>query len=459
MHKLPFIIKPLALLVCVTGISSFSWAQELTTTNQTAQIPINNPDVASIQTLAPIVINATHTDSTQQQTSASVYRLDANTIQNNQLQVNLSESLSQIPGIQVQNRQNYAQDLQISMRGFGARSTFGVRGIRLYVDDIPATMPDGQGQTSNIDLSSINHIEVLTGPLSAIYGNSSGGTIQAFTKKGQNPPSISAQIAAASNNTRRYNVQVQGGGRDASNGLGTPSYVVSQSRFSTNGYRDHSETTKDITNAKLVWDLSDDSRLKVMINSVDLEAQDPLGLSRDAWQQNPESVDNRALEYNTRKTVQQTQGGVVYERQLNEQQSLHAMLYYGQRDTVQYQSIPVVVQQKSQGQAGGVIDLSRRYYGTDLRWTANDLIGSKPTTLIAGLAYDTLDEDRKGYENFIATGTNQQLGVQGNLRRNETNRIWNLDPYVQGSWQFLPTWKVDAGLRYSTVHFDSDDHY
>ncbi len=459
MKQPPFKIKPLVLLVCLAGISSLSWAQELTNPNPTAQIPIDKPNKSSIQTLPTIVINATRTDSTQQQTSASAYRLDASTIQNNQLQINLSESLGQVPGIQVQNRQNYAQDLQISMRGFGARSTFGVRGIRLYVDDIPATMPDGQGQTSNIDLSSIDHIEVLTGPLSAIYGNSSGGTIQAFTKEGENPPSVTAQIAAASQNTRRYNVQAQGGGSGLSKGLGTPSYVLSQSRFSTDGYRDHSTTTKDLTNAKLVWDLDEDSRLKVIINSVDLKAQDPLGLSREAWQQNPESVDSRALEYNTRKTVQQTQGGVVYEQQFNDQQSLHAMLYYGQRDTVQYQSIPVVVQKKSQGQAGGVIDLGRNYYGTDLRWTAKNLIGSKPTTLIAGLAYDTLDEDRKGYENFIGTGAIQQLGVQGNLRRNETNTIWNLDPYLQASWQFLPLWKVDAGLRYSTVHFDSNDHY
>ena len=459
MNQPPFKIKPLVLLVCLTGISSLSWAQELTNPNPTAKIPIDKPNKTSIQTLPTIVINATRTDSTQQQTLASAYRLDANTIQSNQLQINLSESLGQVPGIQVQNRQNYAQDLQISMRGFGARSTFGVRGIRLYVDDIPATMPDGQGQTSNIDLSSIDHIEVLTGPLSAMYGNSSGGTIQAFTKEGENPPSVTAQIAAASQNTRRYNVQAQGGGSGLSKGLGTPSYVLSQSHFTTNGYRDHSETTKNLTNAKLVGDLNNESRLKVIINSVDLKAQDPLGLSRDAWQQNPESVDSRALEYNTRKTVQQTQGGVVYEQQLNDQQSLHAMLYYGQRDTVQYQSIPVIVQKKSQGQAGGVIDLGRNYYGTDLRWRANDLIGSKPTTLIAGLAYDTLDEDRKGYENFIGMGASQQLGVQGNLRRNETNTIWNLDPYLQASWQFLPLWKVDAGLRYSTVHFNSNDHY
>ncbi len=452
MYKPESCLKPSVILLVLSGASPLLQAQDFQAQERQAQ---NEQATNTAQVLPTIVISATRTDSSQQQTSASAYRLDASSIQNNQLQVNLSESLAQIPGIQVQNRQNYAQDLQVSMRGFGARSTFGVRGVRLYVDDIPATMPDGQGQTSNIDLTSIDHIEVLTGPLSAIYGNSSGGTIQAFTKEGENPPSVMAQIAAGSDNTRRYNVQAQGGG----NGAGIPSYLVSQSRFTTDGYRDHSKTRKNLSNAKLVWDLDQDSRLKLVINSVDLTAQDPLGLTREDWQKNPEGVNDNALAYNTRKTVQQTQGGLVYERQIDEQQAIHAMVYYGQRDTVQYQSIPVMVQQKSKGQAGGVIDLGRNYYGTDLRWTGKNLIAEQPTTLIAGLAYDSMDEERRGFENFTGTGANQHLGVQGNLRRNETNTIWNIDPYLQGSWQFLPQFKVDAGLRYSTVRFDSDDHY
>lgn len=445
MYQPEFCLKPCVILLILSGVSPLLQAEQIQ----------NAPETNAAQILPTIVINATRTNSSQQQTSASVYRLEASNIQDNQLQVNLSESLVQIPGIQVQNRQNYAQDLQLSIRGFGARSTFGVRGVRLYVDDIPATMPDGQGQTSNIDLTSIDHIEVLTGPLSAIYGNSSGGTIQAFTKEGKNPPSVTAQIAASGDHTMRYNLQAQGGGDTEA----MPAYVLSQSRFTTNGYRDHSETRKNLSNAKLVWDLDQDSRLKLVINSVDLTAQDPLGLTRADWQTNPKGVDDKALEYNTRKTVKQTQGGVVYERRLDEQQAIHAMLYYGQRDTVQYQSIPVFVQQKSKGQAGGVIDLGRSYYGTDLRWTGKNLFAEQPTTLIAGLVYDSMDEKRKGFENFTGTGASQVLGVQGNLRRHETNTIWNVDPYLQGSWQFLPAWKLDAGLRYSTVHFDSDDHY
>ncbi|WP_262250695.1 Plug domain-containing protein, partial [Escherichia coli] len=106
--------------------------------------------------------------------------------------VNLSESLTSVPGLQVQNRQNYAQDLQISIRGFGSRSAFGVRGIRLYVDGIPATMPDGQGQISNIDINSIQDVEVLRGPFSALYGNASGGVINVTTETGRQPPTLEA---------------------------------------------------------------------------------------------------------------------------------------------------------------------------------------------------------------------------------------------------------------------------
>lgn len=104
----------------------------------------------------------------------------------------ISESLGAVPGLQVQNRQNYARDLQLSIRGFGSRSTYGVRGLRIYVDGIPATMPDGQGQTSNIDIGSVDTIEVLRGPFSALYGNSSGGVINVTSQTGTQPPTVEA---------------------------------------------------------------------------------------------------------------------------------------------------------------------------------------------------------------------------------------------------------------------------
>ncbi|MEG0487445.1 MAG: Plug domain-containing protein, partial [Acinetobacter sp.] len=151
-----------------------------------------------IQALPTIKVEATRSDTRVIDTPASVYRIDQEQNQNN-IGIHLTETLKGIPGLQLNNRENYAQDLQLSMRGFGARSTFGVRGIRLYVDGIPATMPDGQGQTSNIDLSSLDHIEVLGGPFSSLYGNSSGGTILTTTKEGQGRDSIELGYSGGSN--------------------------------------------------------------------------------------------------------------------------------------------------------------------------------------------------------------------------------------------------------------------
>lgn len=113
-------------------------------------------------------------------------------------------------GLQVQNRQNYAQDLQLSIRGFGSRSTYGIRGIRLYVDGIPATMPDGQGQTSNIDLSSVQNVKVLRGPFSALYGNASGGVMNVTTQTGQQPPTIEASSYYGSFGSWRYGLKATG---------------------------------------------------------------------------------------------------------------------------------------------------------------------------------------------------------------------------------------------------------
>lgn len=200
----------------------------------------------STQQLPTIKVEATRSDTSILNTPASVYRIDQQQNQNN-MGVNLTETLKGIPGLQLNNRENYAQDLQLSMRGFGARSTFGVRGIRLYVDGIPATMPDGQGQTSNIDLSSLDHIEVLGGPFSSLYGNSSGGTILTTTKEGTGRDSIELGYSGGSNNKGRADIVLQGGADKANE----PSYVISSSYFDTDGYRDHSAARKTLSNANL----------------------------------------------------------------------------------------------------------------------------------------------------------------------------------------------------------------
>lgn len=404
--------------------------------------------------LPSIVVTGTRVGASVMETPASVDVVEGAAMRRGQPGINLSEGLAGVPGLQIQNRQNYAQDLQISSRGFGARSTFGVRGVRLYVDGIPATMPDGQGQTSNIDIGSIGQVEVLRGPFSALYGNSSGGVILVSTEEGVEPPSLSASGWGGSDRTWRYGLRANGA---TGTGPGALDYVLDLTRFTTDGYRDHSAARKNLGNARLGLRLDDASRLTLVANSVDLKAQDPLGLTYRQFQDDPRAAP-LAEQYDTRKTVRQTQGGAVYERQVDGRNALRLMVYYGQRDTTQYQSIPPAAQM-APSQAGGVIDLKRQYGGADLRWTSEISAGGRPLTLVGGFSYDSMREDRKGYQNFTGSGAGRQLGVRGALRRDETNTVYNADPYVQASWKVSERWTLDAGLRYSTVSFDSDDHY
>lgn len=398
--------------------------------------------------LPAITMQAIRTNSELLSSPASIQKVQGATVQNN-ANVNLSEVLQGVAGLQINNRENYAQDLQISMRGFGARSTFGVRGIRMYVDGIPATMPDGQGQSSNIDLNSLDHIEVLTGPFSSLYGNSSGGTILAESKEGQGKDSIQVGLNTGSHHKQQAYIQLQGGSEQ----FDQPAYMISSSYFDTDGFRDHSAAQKVLNNAKLTWNLEDGSKINWIMNYVDIDAEDPQGLNREQWQANPKQVNDRTNTYNVRKEIKQTQTGLTWTKPLNDQQKLHSMVYLGNRQIVQYQSIPKAPQANAR-HAGGVIDFDRDYYGADFRWTGKKILPN--TTLIAGVALDRMVEDRKGYNNYDQTG---KFGVKGDLRRNENNILWNLDPYVQASWQFLPKWNLDAGLRYSNVHYESDDHY
>ncbi|SSO61411.1 TonB-dependent receptor [Acinetobacter baumannii] len=427
--------------------SPLVWAEDL------------NSDVAKLPTLH---VEATRTDTGYLQTPASVFRIEAPQVDSSS-QVNLTEVVKGIPSLQIRNRENYAQDLQLSMRGFGARSTFGVRGIRLYVDGIPATMPDGQGQTSNIDLSSLDHVEVLTGPFSSLYGNSSGGTILTSTKEGQGKDSIELSYSGGSHDKSRAGLVLQGGAK----GANEPSYVISSSYFDTDGYREHSGAEKVLNNAKLSWNLDDGSKINWVTNYVKIHADDPMGLERKDWQANPKQIAPyvKKMGFNARKDIEQTQTGITWSKPINDKNELYAMAYLGNRQVTQYQSIPkgevtlkndkpVYTGQKSPKHAGGVIDFERNYYGADFRWTGKELLPN--TTLSVGVALDAMDEERKGFENF---NTNDVYGVKGNLRRDEDNTLWNIDPYLQASWQFLPTWRLDTGVRYSNVHYNSKDHF
>ena len=427
---------PLAVVLCCAAVAAF--AAEGDAAADTA-----------VRRLPPVVVTATRTEALPADVPAAISRVDGSEVREGHALVNISESLAGVPGLSAHDRQNYAQDVQISVRGFGARSTFGIRGVRLYVDGIPATLPDGQGQISNVELGSVDRIEVLRGPSSALYGNSSGGVVQIFTAEGSGAPSFGFAASGGSDRSFRLGASAQGAP------AGSFGYNVSTSRFRTDGYRDHSSAERSLGNAKLNFGSVNDTRLTLVANTLSLpRADDPMGLTRAQFEADPRAVDRSALDYDTRKSVDQTQLGAILEQRVDAANALRLLVYAGHRGTEQFQSIPRATQ-TSPLSPGGVIALGRDYEGADLRWTWKSRLLQAPLTLVGGVAYDALTEHRQGYQNFIGT----TLGVQGALRRDEQNDVTSVDPYLQAVWQFAPRWTLNLGVRRSQVHFESSDRY
>ena len=375
-----------------------------------------------------VVVTATRVPQPSLEIPASVDRIYAEEIREGRAQVNLSESLGRVPGIVVQNRQNYAQDLQISSRGFGARSTFGVRGIRLIADGIPATMPDGQGQASTFSLSSAERIEVLRGPFSALYGNAAGGVIAIETEDPPAIPSVEPSLFAGSYDTWKAGLRF--GGFNA---------IGDVSRFDTEGYRDHSAATRDHLNVKFKL-----ASLTLVANSLrQPDTQDPLGLTRAQFEQNPRQATAEAFTFNTRKSVSQDQVGATARHAFGGGDALEATVYGGQREVRQFLAFTGNFGLSS----GGVVDLDRKYGGGALRFFS----GGETLRFAAGLEYERMNERRRGFVN--------NSGVAGALRRDEDDEVSSTDLFAQGEWRFAGRWSAHAGLRASRVAFRSTDYF
>lgn len=396
-------------------------------------------------TLDSIVVTGSRVEHSSFDLPAAIDVVGADRIGADQARVNASEALAAVPGINVQNRQNYAQDLQISSRGFGARSAFGVRGIRLISDGIPASMPDGQGQAATFNLDRAERIEVLRGPMTAVYGNQAGGVIQMFTADGKGAPTVEGNFSAGSYGTWKADLSAQGE-------VGGVGYVIDASRFATEGYRDHSSAERDQTMAKLTFRPSQDGKLTLIASTFRQDAQDPQGLTWAAYQTNPRGVAQPVLDFNTRKSIDHQQGGVTYEHRFGEH-AVQLSAYAGQRSTIQYQSIPAGPQGNPR-HSGGVIDFDRDFSGLSGRWIGRyDLAGGKLTTTV-GIDFEQSEDDRRGYENFVGA----TLGIKGALRRQENDRVFSFDQYAQAEWQG-GRWTISGGVRHSRVSFKVDDAY
>jgi len=425
MHNQPMHPKPV-----LTPPAGFS-----TTLTMSLAVTAMTVMSADAQTLEAVVVTSTRAEQRSFDAPGAISSVDRETIESAGPQVNLSESLNRVPGLTILNRQNYAQDLQLSIRGFGSRASFGIRGIRLLIDGIPATTPDGQGQGSSISLTSTDRIEVLRGPLAQLYGNSAGGVIQAFTRDAPENPEFLSQLYTGSYGLRRTDWQYAGK-------VGGYGLVADYSTFDTGGYRSNSTTQRKQFNGKLSFAPNEQTQVNVVFNRFDMPlAQDPLGLTAAQLAANPQQAGTNAVSARVRKITLQNQLGTSVKYTLDTDRSLTARAYYGTRENLQYQANNIWV------------GLARDYYGAGLQYNQQTRIAGRPVALLAGYEFDYSKERRQAGR---ATGGDKTPGL---LTRNEDNVAQNSDFFVQATTLATDNVSVVTGLRSSNVRFSSADFF
>ena len=298
--------------------------------------------------LQPILISATRLQTTDTKAPLSISVLDKFRLQTGQQQLSFYETLGAIPGLFAMNPDNFAQDLRISIRGFGARASFGIRGVRVIVDGIPESTPDGQADIDNLDVGVMRQMEVIRGPSSGLYGNASGGVINLLTENPTNlKPTLEAQIAAGSYGFQQYSLKI-------GQKIGKIQYFVSVSHVETVGFREHSEMKNTLLNAKMKIDLGKNTDLTLLINYAKSPiANDPGALTATQILVNRQQAQPDNVKFDTGESVEQGKIGLVFEKEFNEKHQISAKSFYTNRDFGN--KLPTL--------SAGIVHFNRDFYG------------------------------------------------------------------------------------------------
>ena len=388
--------------------------------------------------LEEIVVTATRIPTDLVSLPFAVGSVGQDAIQRGRQQLGLDEALVAVPGLFFQNRYNFAQDLRIAIRGFGARANFGIRGIRIFADDIPLTLPDGQGSVDAIDLGSVQQIDVIRGPFSAVYGSASGGVINIRTEDGPDTPFISGRFNLGSYDYRQG--QLKAGGQ-----AGKLNWLANFSATKLDGYRDHANYKSRLFNSKFRYDFDESASLTVVANAVDSPtADDPGGLNAREVSEDRHQAAPRNLLYNAGEALDQQTLGLAYRKKIGSNQELMLRNYYVWRDFSN--RLPFDVNSNGQG---GSVDLDRRFAGLGGSYGWTSTIGGHGNHFIVGLDYDAQRDHRRRYAN------NQ--GVIGDLTTNQDEDVTTTGLYIQDVLDLTASAALTLGGRFDDVDYKVSD--
>ncbi|MCH9047676.1 MAG: TonB-dependent receptor [Proteobacteria bacterium] len=384
--------------------------------------------------LEDITVSATRVEKPLYKIPAAIGVVDKNDIGLGKQMIGLDESLVKIPGLFMQNRYNFAQSLKISIRGFGARANFGTRGIKLYQDGIPLTTVDGQGGIEDIDLNSINRIEVMRGPASSLYGSSSGGVMLFFTGDEDDvEPYVEGNISMGEYQSKIGNIKT--GGQ-----IGKLSYFLNLSHLDVTGYRSHSRARNTKFNSKFRYKIDDTSDFTTIFTAYDApQADDPGGIDQASVDTDRRQARDRNVAFNAGEDIDQQKLGFTYRKQITPNQELILRNYYLMRNFVGLIPVP----------ASGYIEFERFQLGGGAQYSiSGDLFGRNNRTII-GVEVDSQEDDRQRYAN--------NSGFQGAQTLNQLEQGDSLGIYLRNELALTDNFELVLGLRYDKVNLEVDD--
>lgn len=386
-------------------------------------------------TLDRIEVSAPRVATPLARVPGAVGMVDEQDIQRARQGIGMDESLDAVPGVFMQNRYNFAQDLRVSIRGAGARAPFGIRGIQILVDGIPATLPDGQATVDALDLDSVARMEVLRGPSSSLYGNAAGGVINITTEEGPPVPFVEAGTRFGAHGFSKHTIK--GGGR-----TDRTSYFGSLSRLDYTGYRDHSKTESTKLNTKLHYELASGDRLTAVAGAVDSPvAEDPGALTREQVAADRRRASPGNLRFAAGETVEQQRLGAVYRTRPARGHELRLRGFSVWRDFSN--RLPFA--------DGGMVRFDRRFTGGGVLYTWDGNIRGFANRLLAGVDLGRQEDDRRRYDNLN--------GSRGPLVFDQVETVSNLGAYLQNETALTERLTVTAGIRFDRIEFDVDDRF
>jgi len=371
-------------------------------------------------------------------TPLAVTSVGEDALQAGRQQLQLEEGLNRVPGVFFQNRYNFAQNQRIAIRGFGARSPFGIRGIRLLVDGFPETLPDGQAQVDGIDLESLTSAEILRGPSSALHGNASGGVISLQTEDGQGlEPSAEARATFGEFGFQRLGIR--GGGQ-----FEDWNAYLSAWDLSYDGYREQSRTEKRLLNAHLGRQLDPDRRFSLVLTALDQpRGEDPSALTRDQVTQDRRAAGGQSVQVDSRQMVEQYRLGVRYEDGDALNGRISAYAFVANRDF--FQQLPSFF-------FPSLIEFDRDFLGGGAQYIGNLRIGARSATYTVGLDLARQRDDRQRF-------TVSPSGQRRDQTQNELQRADNLGVFAQIDLALNDQWSAVTGLRHDRVELDIEDRF